>query len=376
MQWTSLNHNFSPQRTAKLPFRSLKAQSKVAHAVIDLDVSPQQPRKRGAGLEEEALAEVSNKPHELNSHSCLQQGEKALPAVCIEVEDDSSGENEPLLSLLDQGGSLPARAVPNSQKGSGRAKVRRPKRQKVVRAPPPEPTLAAAAASTTHAFTVQGAQLALAMLTGRKMLENRSFKLRIGWYALHVGCKRDTECGLRAARMYQDLPRDQSLEDHFGSIIGLLYISEHRLPSQCNGDSWALGPKCNVISHSVLFPRPLRQQGRQGIWPLSAEMREGFAQLVLQSCHLTTHDTSALGPMTAAEQSPQEVMSPTSSQAGAQSMTPSSAALGPMSAAEQSLHENTPPHLPPRSALLQRLASRFPHLQPSGSMSELGQVAT
>eukprot|EP00435_Cladocopium_sp_Y103_P054755 s446_g17.t4 len=45
----------------------------------------------------------------------------------------------------------------------------------------------AGAEKVTLALTVQGPQQALAMVNGKKQIENRSWKIPLGWYALHVG---------------------------------------------------------------------------------------------------------------------------------------------------------------------------------------------
>ena len=126
--------------------------------------------------------------------------------------------------------------------------------------PVPEPTLEVAA-RTTHAFTVQGVQLALSMLLGRKLLDNRSFRLWLGWYALHVGKRRDSQYGMQATKLYPDLPRDEQLLGHFGAVVGLVRIAERRAPSQCSDNVWALRPPCNVNSHAIRLGAPILQNG-------------------------------------------------------------------------------------------------------------------
>ena len=165
----------------------------------------------------------------------------------------------------------------------------------------PEPEVPAAttelAAEVTHAVTVQGAQLALAMLRGLKLLENRNFRLRLGWHALHLGLKRGTEHGLRAARLYQQIPRDEEVLDHFGAIVGLIRVSEHRNPTQCNGVEWAIGPCCNVISHAVKLAHPVSQAGQQGCWRLRPTVQEEIRRQVLADPNgIEGFDLSYLGP--------------------------------------------------------------------------------
>ncbi|CAE7720789.1 unnamed protein product, partial [Symbiodinium pilosum] len=45
------------------------------------------------------------------------------------------------------------------------------------------------APSVRQALTVQGSQQGRAMIAGRKQIENRSWRIPVGWYALHVGSR-------------------------------------------------------------------------------------------------------------------------------------------------------------------------------------------
>jgi len=172
-----------------------------------------------------------------------------------------------------------------------------------------------AAGAVTLAFTVQGVQLGLAMMTGLKLVENRSFKLRLGWLALHVGKSQGTKYGDMAAKMYPEIP---SPEDHVGAIIGLVLISEHRVPQQCGGNVWAIGPQCSVISHAVRLQRPIPSagllllllilllfllllllllQGQQSLWKIQPTAGEELRrQLLGGGCKLQSYDLSAIGP--------------------------------------------------------------------------------
>ena len=42
-------------------------------------------------------------------------------------------------------------------------------------------------AEVTHAFTLKSGRLSFAVLTGKKRVENRDFRIQPGWYALHTG---------------------------------------------------------------------------------------------------------------------------------------------------------------------------------------------
>ena len=135
------------------------------------------------------------------------------------------------------------------------------------------------AADATHAFTVHGAELALAMLHGYKLVENRDRKFSIGWYALHVGLQ-DTEHSRRAADMYPELLQGSEAGHFQGTIVGLVHIAEHRTKEECDGHAWAVGPVCNVLSASVLLDRPVAVRGNQGQWPLPAEVRDDVLEQI------------------------------------------------------------------------------------------------
>ena len=47
-------------------------------------------------------------------------------------------------------------------------------------------------AQVTHAITLKGARLSWAILEGHKTIENRTIRLRPGWYVLHTGKGKDT----------------------------------------------------------------------------------------------------------------------------------------------------------------------------------------
>merc|ERR1712183_176513 len=74
----------------------------------------------------------------------------------------------------------------------------------------------------THCLTVQGPQQGLAMVTGRKQIENRSWKIPFGWYALHVGSQPlkaiGSEWPERLRRSWPDAPPESALPS--SKIIG------------------------------------------------------------------------------------------------------------------------------------------------------------
>ena len=114
-------------------------------------------------------------------------------------------------------------------------------------------------AGVRQAFTVQGPQQAIAMLTGDKLIENRSWRIASGCYALHVGGTRNSYWGQEAARQHQELPRNENNIKGIplSSIVGLVFISERRTVGECAGDFWARGPHCHVVARAVQLERPI-----------------------------------------------------------------------------------------------------------------------
>eukprot|EP00439_Symbiodinium_sp_Y106_P081140 s224_g20.t1 len=109
--------------------------------------------------------------------------------------------------------------------------------------------------SVQQALTVQGSQQGQAMITGRKQVENRSWRIPAGWYALHVGARPLAALGdewvRRLARSWPDAPAEKSLPS--ACIVGFIHISEHRRPEQCGGcqSLWAVGPICHIIDEAL-----------------------------------------------------------------------------------------------------------------------------
>ena len=179
----------------------------------------------------------------------------------------------------------PSRAAPAGAGSAGSAAmpVPRPEAAPAVSPRTPRPAKGSCgaddAADVTHAFTVHGAELALAMLHGYKLVENRERKFSTGWYALHVGLQ-DTEHARRAADMYPALLQGNEAGYFQGAVVGLVHIAEHRTKEECNGHAWAIGPECNLLSASVLLDRPVAVRGNQGQWPLPAEVRDDVVEQI------------------------------------------------------------------------------------------------
>ena len=135
--------------------------------------------------------------------------------------------------------------------------------------------------NTHKAFTLQGAQQVFAILRGIKLIENRTWAIPKGWYAIHAGAQMiNEERAQRTLQAWPDAPPEEELPHR--AIAGLIYVQEHRSPQQCkDGYIWARGPVCNVISRAIELARPVRCRGDRGLWqlgPLKDRIRKELAR--------------------------------------------------------------------------------------------------
>lgn len=140
----------------------------------------------------------------------------------------------------------------------------------------------------THCLTVQGPQQGLAMVNGKKRIENRGWKIPRGWYALHVGAKglgeaMGAEWVERMTKAWPEAPAERSLPS--SKIVGLIHVLEQRTPAECRAilqgdlqEVWAAGPVCHVIDQAVQLRRPIAHRGGQGLWAILPEALERMRQ--------------------------------------------------------------------------------------------------
>ena len=123
---------------------------------------------------------------------------------------------------------------------------------------------------TKKALTLQGAQQVFAILRGIKLIENRSWAIPRGWYALHAGAQMiNEERAKRTRQAWPEAPPEEELPHRV--IAGLIYVDQHRRPRDCrHGYIWARGPVCNIISRAVELPRPVRCRGDRGLWDIGS----------------------------------------------------------------------------------------------------------
>lgn len=132
--------------------------------------------------------------------------------------------------------------------------------------------------SVSKALTLQGAQQVLAILRGKKLIENRSWSIPRGWYALHAGAQRiSEERAERVRAAWPEAPAEEGLPH--GAILGLCFVLEQRAPQELRpGYVWARGPICHVISKAVELQRPIPCSGARGLWALSEHQRRSIRE--------------------------------------------------------------------------------------------------
>eukprot|EP00435_Cladocopium_sp_Y103_P021165 s1178_g5.t1 len=115
--------------------------------------------------------------------------------------------------------------------------------------------------SARQALTLQGAQQVVAILRGKKLIENRAWRIPMGWYAIHAGAQTINE--ERAARIRSVWP-DAPAEASWRKVPELHGVSFVRV------GTWT-DLSCNLQSSGVATAGTLpRRQGALGFGGLAA----------------------------------------------------------------------------------------------------------
>eukprot|EP00929_Paragymnodinium_shiwhaense_P102539 TRINITY_DN65731_c0_g1_i1.p1 TRINITY_DN65731_c0_g1~~TRINITY_DN65731_c0_g1_i1.p1 ORF type:complete len:560 (-),score=128.39 TRINITY_DN65731_c0_g1_i1:51-1730(-) len=151
--------------------------------------------------------------------------------------------------------------------------------------------LEAAAEAADRALTLQGAQQVLSIIRGKKLIENRAWKIPLGWHALHCGAQTITpERAERVREVWPDAPAEDTLPHR--AIYGLFYVEEHLTPEDCRpGYVWARGPICHMVSKAIELPRPVSIGGDKGLWLLNDGLRRQIREQISEAT-LRTFDLS------------------------------------------------------------------------------------
>lgn len=127
----------------------------------------------------------------------------------------------------------------------------------------------------THAITLKGPQLGWAIMNSFKQVENRKFKMKQGWYVLHVGAgtrKNDAQFQSHIKSICPSIPDESLLPKK--CCIGLIHISSNVTYTPENNDPWASGPVCNIIDKILQFKTPIDCKGKLSIWKLPPDILE------------------------------------------------------------------------------------------------------
>ena len=114
-------------------------------------------------------------------------------------------------------------------------------------------------------ITMKGALVSYALLHGGKTIENRTKKIKPGWYALHTGSspidpaiEQYVQLNLKKIMQENEIPKEKSLPH--SCIVGAFHIkgSENlKQGSELEKNGWALGPVCNFVDKTLDFETPI-----------------------------------------------------------------------------------------------------------------------
>ena len=112
------------------------------------------------------------------------------------------------------------------------------------------------------AMTIKGQIIGYAFAHGGKNIENRSQRIKPGWYALHVGGSKVPN--MKHAVIYSLLPHyDKDKMPPTSSIIGVLKINGYVTESD---NPWFFGPIGNIVEKYIHFKDPIREiPGHQSV---------------------------------------------------------------------------------------------------------------
>ncbi len=149
-------------------------------------------------------------------------------------------------------------------------------------------------------LTLKGGFLNKLILDGHKAVENRSWIIPPGWYALHTGKgSMNASEHIKIVSLF-DAERAErnlqpSMENYWkccnNGICGVVHIS-HALPlDKMNGNRWATGPFCHVISDVAFLNEPIPCLGALGLWKLTDEQIDNLNdQLSTMEFRSTGHE--------------------------------------------------------------------------------------
>ena len=140
-------------------------------------------------------------------------------------------------------------------------------------------------------------QVALAMLDGTKVVENRNYKLPLGWHWLYISKCKDLKGFEDFKAQINKLQYSMEKQDKaYCKLIGAIFISEIRAPEECNMYPWAKGPHCHIISRTctLIEPVPIEKPARVVRWSIKNEAERQMIKAQLLECAPKVMDLTPL----------------------------------------------------------------------------------
>ena len=176
------------------------------------------------------------------------------------------------------GAASPAGAVPK----------RRAQKQQAAPPPPPEDI------HVVHVLSVKCPKIGLAMLDGTKVVENRKYKLRLGWHWVYTSKARGLNDLENFKSQIDELEYPEAKQAKcYGKVIGGIYIAEIRAKEGCNEYPWAQGPHCHIISHTLTLTETVEIQKPNAIsvrWQIKNEAERQRIEAQLPDGPPVAHD--------------------------------------------------------------------------------------
>ena len=141
------------------------------------------------------------------------------------------------------------------------------------------------ALGASQTITVQGYTTGSSMLLGMKRVETRGFRLRPGWWNLHVGARETPEGVARVARAAGMPDVDDSAPR--SAIIGR-FLVVGALRSNDVPDCWALpafGRYSSIIAETIMFATPFPCAGKRGAWQVIPALVPQMDAAMAQGTH-------------------------------------------------------------------------------------------
>jgi len=118
-------------------------------------------------------------------------------------------------------------------------------------------------------ITMKGALVSFALLHGGKDIENRTKRIKPGWYALHTGSSKIDPSiekyvliNLKKTMVEKEIPKEKDLPH--SCIVGAFHISgsdELKNNKELEKNGWSLGPICNYVDKAFAFDKPIATKG-------------------------------------------------------------------------------------------------------------------